>query len=242
VLRSESAAAHGESDSASSGSLGRVALVVGLLAAGGLGLCAAQQRERRLQEQAARSERLRLEAAAPPASQSGPADATPQSFVPSPYTPPVGALAFPSPRVEATPAAVKALPTPADDASPTPSSMEEEWARARELLDPPLQKIEAETAEMQQRSAQFLYTCLGSPPGNWLAAVKNGEFVKTGAPYSKYVGTMDCELARRQLVARGNVIKAELVAAEGLARTSRVLPGHLRKLVEAHQLEVWDAY
>ena len=218
-------------------------LVVGLLSAGGFGLyAAAQQRERRLQEQAARSERLRLEAAAPPAPQSGPADAAPQSFVPSPYTPPVGALAFPSPRVEATPAAVKALPAPANHASPSPTSMEEEWARAREILEPPLQKIEAETAELQQRSAQFLYTCLGSPSGNWLAAVKNGEFAKTGAPYSKYVGTMDCELARRQLVARGNVIKAELVAAEGLARTSRVLPGHLRKLVEAHQLEVWDAY
>jgi hypothetical protein len=120
--------------------------------------------------------------------------------------------------------------------------MEEEWARASELLESPLQKIEAETSELQQRSGPFAYTCLGSPPGNWLAAMKNAAFVKTGAPYSKYVGTMDCEFARRELVARGNVLKAELDAAEGLARTSRVLPGHWRKLVEGHQLDVWDSY
>ena len=120
--------------------------------------------------------------------------------------------------------------------------MEEEWAHASELLEPSLQKIEAETAELQQRSVRFAYTCLGSPPGNWLVAMKSAEFVKTGAPYSKYVGTMDCEFARRELVARGNVLKAELNTAEGLARTSRVLPGHWRKLVETHQLEIWDAY
>jgi hypothetical protein len=120
--------------------------------------------------------------------------------------------------------------------------MEEAWARASDLLESPLQKIEAETAELQQQSAPFAYTCLGSPPGNWLAAMKSGAFVKTGVPYSKFGVTMDCEFARRELVARGNVLKAELDAAQRLAHSHSVLPGHWRKLVETHQLDIWDSY
>jgi hypothetical protein len=53
---------------------------------------------------------------------------------------------------------------------------------------------------------------------------------------------MDCEFARRELVTRGNALKAELEAAERLARAHSVLPGHWRKLVETHRLDIWNAY
>ena len=246
LLRAESSAARGadETTSGVGGGFGRTVLGLALAAAAGYGLYAASlQREQRQQAaEAARQERIRLETAPRSGPDAGPPETTPRTFGPSPYTPPVGGtFSFPSPKSEATPEALKARVSPADS-SPSPTSMEEEWARASEILEPSLQKIEAETAELQQRSGPFTYTCLGSPPGNWLVAMKSAEFVKTGAPYSKYVGTMDCEGARRELVARGNVLKAELDTAQGLARTSRVLPGHWRKLVETHQLEIWDAY
>ena len=234
VLRSESPAAHRADDTASSsGSFGRIALVMLFVAAAGYAFHTAALRPRRPPVEAA---------SPPPLRESAPPETVPRVFVPSPYTPPAGAFALPSPRAEAPPTTLQARSTPVDDAGPSPTSMEAEWARASELLEPSLQKIAAETAELQQRSGPFAYTCLGSPPGNWLVAMKSAEFVKTGAAYSRYVGTMDCELVRRQLVARGNVVKAELDTAEGLARTSRILPGHWRKLVEAHQLEVWYSY
>ena len=245
LLRVESSSPARADETASSvATFGRFALALAIAAAGGYGLYVAdQQREQRQQAaEAARQERIRLETAPMSGPTAAPLETDPRTFAPSPYTPPIGGpLSFPSPKAEATPAALKARASPADS-SPSPTSMEEEWARASELLEPSLQKIEAETAELQQRSSRFTYTCLGSPPGNWLVAMKSAEFVKTGATYSKYVGTMDCELARRELVARGNVLKAELDTAEGLARTSRVLPGHWRKMVEAHQLDLWDAY
>jgi len=120
--------------------------------------------------------------------------------------------------------------------------MEEAWARASELLDPPLQKIDAETAELQQHYAPFASSCLASPDANWLVAMRSGAFVRGGMPYSKFGVTVDCEYGRRELVTRANAIKSELDAAERLAHSRSVLPGHWRKLVEAHQLDVWDAY
>jgi hypothetical protein len=120
--------------------------------------------------------------------------------------------------------------------------MEEAWARATELLESPLQKITAETAELQQHYAPFANTCLASPDANWLVAMKSGAFVRAGIPYSRFGVTVDCEFARRELVARGNVLKAELEAAQGLAHSHRVLPGHWRKLVETYQLDIWDSY
>jgi hypothetical protein len=120
--------------------------------------------------------------------------------------------------------------------------MEEAWARANELLESPLQRITEETAELQQRYSRFAYACLASPDANWLVAMRSGAFNRGGIPYNKYGVAMDCEFARRELVARADTVKAELEATERLARANSVLPGHWRKLLETHRLDVWDAY
>jgi hypothetical protein len=244
LLRVESAGASRVDDGAgtSAGTLGRTLLVLLLVAAAGYGFYAAiQQREERIQAAAAaQQDRIRIETT--PAGGEGPRPAatTAPVLAPSPYTPPAG-VALPSPRAETSPPVLK-RPGPADDSSPAPSSMEEAWARATDLLESPLQKVTAETAELQQQYAPFASSCLASPDANWLVAMKSGAFVRGGMPYSKFGVTVDCEFARRELVARGNVLKAELAAAESLAHSHRVLPGHWRKLLETHQLEIWDAY
>lgn len=243
VLRSESPSAPG-ADEGSSGRFLRTMLGLALAAAAAYGLyTAALQRERRQQAaEAARLERIRLETAPTSGVSAGPPETTPRTFGPSPYTPPVGgSFGFPSPKLEASPAAIKPRANP-DDASPSPTSMEEAWARASELLEPPLQKITEETSELQQHYAPFASACLASPDANWLVAMRSGAFVRGGLPYSRFGVTVDCEYGRRELVTRANVIKSELDAAERLAHSRSVLPGHWRKLVESHQLDVWDAY
>jgi len=244
VLRSESPAAPG-AERNPSGGFGRTVLGLALVAAAGYGLYAASlQREQRQQAaEAARQERIRLETAPRSGPSTGPPETTPRTFAPSPYTPPVGgALSLASPKTEATPAALKPRSNPADDASPSPTSMEEAWARASQLLEPSLEKISAETTELQQHYAPFASTCLASPDANWLVAMRSGEFVRGGVPYSRFGVTVDCEFGRRELIGRANVIKSEMDAAERLAHSSRVLPGHWRKLVETHQLDIWDSY
>ena len=246
VMWSESPAAHQAADGtgASPGSAGRALLVLALLAAAGYGLyAAAQKREQSLQAaEAAQQERQRLESKSAGAGVAPPTATPPAAFAPSTYTPPVGGgFGFPSPRADATPPPSKARPSPANGED-APTSMEDAWARASELLEAPLQKITAETAELQMRYAPFASTCLDSPAGNWLVAMRSGSFVRSGPTYSRFGVTMDCEFARRELVARGNTLKAEMDTAERLAHSHSVLPGHWRKLVEAHQLDIWDSY
>ena len=245
VLWRESPDAHrGDDRTGASSGLGRAVLGLGLIAAAGYGLYAAGlQREQRLQAtEAAQRDRIRLETTPTGGESARTPDTIPRTFAPSPYTPPAGGFAFPSPRAEMSPGALKTRPNPADDSSPSPTSMEEAWARANELLESPLQKITEETAELQQQYSPFAYACLASPDANWLVAMRSGAFIRGGIPYNKYGVAMDCEFARRELVARGNVVKAEMEAAEKLARANSVLPGHWRKLVETHQLDIWDAY
>jgi hypothetical protein len=246
VLWSESPDAHRATGGtgASSGGAGRTLLVLALIASASYGLyVAAEKRERSLQAaEEAQQERLRLEARAAGGGAPPPPTLAP-AFTPSTYTPPVGGpFTLSSPRVEAAPATSKGRLSPASDASPSQTSMEEAWARASELLEAPLQKITAETAELQMQYAPFASTCLDSPAGNWLVAMRSGTFVRGGPTYSRFGVTMDCEFARKELVARGNTLKAEMEAAERLAHSNRVLPGHWRKLVETHQLEIWEAY
>lgn len=249
VLRVEAPTAlRGDAEaSPSSSSVGRVVLAIVLVAAVGFGLyAAARQREQSLQAaQAAENERIRLGTSPPPGGETvRPAE---KAFAPSPYTlggatsssPFPGAL--PSARAEVPPA-TKSRPAPADDASPSPTAMEEAWARASELLEPSLQKISAETSELQQQYAPFAQSCLASPDGNWLVAMKVGRLVPSGLPFIKYGVVMDCDHARRELVGRGNALKAQLDVAERLAQSSRVIPGHWRQLVEMHQLDVWNQY
>ena len=245
LLRVESSSpVRADETTSSVATFGRFALALAIVAAAGYGLYVAdQQREARIQAaEAALQDRMRLERA-PAGERAAPPDTVPRILAPSPYTPPAGGgFAFPSPRAEAPTAALKPRPNPGNDASPSANSMEEAWARATELLESPLQRITEETAELQQHYSPFAYACLASPDANWLVAMKSGAFVRGGLPYIKFGVAMDCEFARRELVARGNSLKAELDAAERLARANSVLPGHWRKMVEAHQLDVWDAY
>jgi hypothetical protein len=185
-----------------------------------------------------------LESAPASAESAAPPETTPRNFAPTPYTPPVGgSFAFPSPKLEASPPAVKPRANPADDAGPSPTSMEEAWARASQLLEPTLEKISGETAELQQHYAPFASTCLASPDANWLVAMRSGAFVREGGmPYSRFGVTVNCDFGRRELIGRANVIKAEMEAAERLAHSRSVLPGHWRKLVETYQLDIWEAY
>jgi uncharacterized protein HemX len=94
LLRAESSAAReaDETTSGVGGSFGRTVLGLALAAAAGYGLYAASlQREQRQQAaEAARQERIRLETAPRSGPNAEPPEATPRTFAPSPYTPPVG--------------------------------------------------------------------------------------------------------------------------------------------------------
>ena len=250
VLRTEApAAVRGDRDeetAPSSSSFGWVALALALVAAAGFGLyTAARQREHDLQAAAAaEKERIRLQTA-PVREGARPGEKVPRITAPIPDTFAGGAASpfpFPSPRAETAPPTTKGRPVPAEDASPSPSAMEEEWARARELLEPTLQKISAETGELHQRYAPFAQACLAAPDANWLFAMRNGRLVASGARFIDNGPMVDCESTRRELVARGNQLKGEIDAAERLAHSSRVLPGHWRKLLETHELDIWDQY
>jgi len=249
VLRTEApAAGRGDRDeeTAPSSGFGWVALALALVAAGGFGLySAARQREQHLQAAAAaENERIRLQTARVREG-AQPGDKAPRIAAPIPDTFKGGAASpfpFPSRRAETTPPPTKGRPVPAEDASPSPSAMEEEWARARELLEPTLQKISAETGELRQRYAPFAQACLAAPDANWLVAMRNGRLVASGARFTDNGPMVDCESSRRELVARGNRLKSELDAEERLAHSSRVLPGHWRKLLEMHELDIWDQY
>jgi hypothetical protein len=243
VLRTEApAAGRGDRDeekAPSSSRFGWVALALALVAAAGLGLhAAARQREQDRQAAAAAAENERIRLARP-------GEKAPRITAPLPGTFAGGAASpfpFPSPRAETAPTTTKGRPVPAEEASPSPSAMEEEWARARELLEPTLQKISAETGELRQRYAPFAQACLAAPDANWLIAMRNGRLVASGARFIDNGPMVDCESTRRDLVARGNRLKGEIDAAERLAHSSRVLPGHWRKLLETYELDIWDQY
>jgi hypothetical protein len=129
------------------------------------------------------------------------------------------------------------------DASPSPTGMEEAWARATELLEPDLQRIADETSALRDTYAPFADRCLArDADANWLVAMKTGTLVPAGIPFTDQGTTLDCPGHRRRLVARGDQVKSELDAAERTARTAGVLPGHWRKLLAAHQLDLWDRY
>jgi hypothetical protein len=54
-------------------------------------------------------------------------------------------------------------------------------------------------------------------------------------------GTATCEDERKTLIARASEVKGQFDDTERLARASGVLPGHWRKLLALHQLEVWGS-
>jgi hypothetical protein len=188
----------------------------------------------------------------PPAT---PAVESPASPDPSAATPPATAEAAPTEsRAVTTTTLAAAMPAraapapPAEtrpaappDTSPSPTAMEEAWARAQELLDRPLRQIAAETSTLQQDCATFAYKCLTSTEGNCLAAMKTAPLVNGAVPFAGNV-VVDCEGAKRKLVARGDALKAQLDALETQSRQAGVLPGHWRQLRSAQGLDVWDRY
>jgi hypothetical protein len=118
--------------------------------------------------------------------------------------------------------------------------MEEAWTRATALLDRPLDGISSATRALEQDCTIFADACLSSS-ANCLTSVKSATIVAGSAPF---VGNLriDCEAERRRLVARADAVKAQLDDAERQARVGGVLPGHWRRLLASHALELWDRY
>jgi hypothetical protein len=160
--------------------------------------------------------------------------------MPPGYTPPAGWIPA-LPRPAATPAPSPS-PSAGPEGSPKPSSMEEEWEKATTLLEPPFQKIAAASGVLQASYQRFASQCLdpsAAGAGSWLEAMRNAP-LRPGIQVVE--GGLDCVGARETLVGRANQLRSELSVAADTARTHRVLPGHWRKLVAAHQLEMWEQF
>lgn len=131
-----------------------------------------------------------------------------------------------------------------------PTATEADWDRAVALLDLPLRRIAAETSELELGYHRFADPCVartsepastGSGDSDWLATLKTARLIP-GVTLREKGATVDCEGARRLLVARANGLKSALDENERLARTSGVRPEHWRQLVAVHLLEGWDRY
>jgi hypothetical protein len=176
----------------------------------------------------------------PASGRAGASPDTAAALLPPGYTPPAGWMS-PPPRT-LTPAAMPLSSPKAPEGSPTRSSMEEEWEKASALLDPPLQKIAAGSGALQASYQQFASQCLApnaAGSGPWLETMRNAP-LRGGIQVVE--GGLDCQAARETLMGRANQLRSELSAASDTARTNRVLPGHWRKLVAAHQLEAWEQF
>jgi hypothetical protein len=228
---------------------GGALLVIVLVAACGFALYAAKRQRSRSIEAAALAESGRQQSSATPMaspSAPGPGDGTLRERPPG-YTPPVGWLP-PRPRMEPVPAPLPSAKVADAASSPALTAMEQEWEKALAILDPRLEKIAMETDSLQSSYYPFAARCLAPEAGGatgtdgaWLSSLKNAPLVG-GIQVTEMVPSVDCASARAALIARANRVKSALRASEDLARTSSVLPGHWRKLVATHQLEVWERY
>jgi len=120
-------------------------------------------------------------------------------------------------------------------------------------LDLVLRRIAADTSVLELGYRKFADPCvaprhdpssigLGSAPDrDWLASLKTARLV-SGVTLREHGATVDCETARRSLVARADGLKSDLAAAETLAHTNGVRPEHWRDLMAVHQLDVWARY
>jgi hypothetical protein len=158
--------------------------------------------------------------------------------------PTLPAIATPPRRAARAP--VSAGP-PARASETGPSSTQGDWTRA---VDLPLRRVAADTSVLELRYRPFADACLRSgtdavpgaaPSRGWLASLKTAE-LRSGVTLVEAGATMDCEAARRRLVARADALKADLDAAGELARAGGARPAHWRKLLAVHQLDVWDGY
>jgi hypothetical protein len=219
---------------------GRVLLAILLVAMCGVVAYTALRQRMQAEDAAAAAEleRRRNAAASTPTGSVVSPDASAPPM-PQGYTPPAGWVAA-LPRPAATPVPSPSPSPKGPEGSPTPSSMEEEWEKASALLEPPLQKIAAGSGALQASYQRFASQCLDSAAasgGSWLEAMRNAP-LRPGIQVVE--GGLDCVGARDTLVGRANQLRSEMSAAADSARTNGILPGHWRKLVAAHQLEMWE--
>lgn len=147
-----------------------------------------------------------------------------------------GAAGASTPRVGKEPTAVAPVIRPA------PTAAEQEWARAKDLLDLPLRKIAADTSVLELSSRPFEEACVDSaPPRGGLASFKTAA-LRSGVTLRDKGATVDCETARKSLIARADALKSDLDAAEKVGRSNGVLAAHWRRLLATHELDVWDRY
>ena len=219
---------------------GRALLVVGLVAICGVIFYTALRQRMAVEDAAAAaaSERRRSAAAEAPGSAPSP-EAAP--VLPPGYTPPAAWISAP-PRAAAPDAAIPSSSPRAED-TPTASSMEEEWEKASTLLEPALRKIAGGSGALQASYERFAAQCLdraASGSGrSWLETMRSAP-LRTGIQVVE--GGLDCVAERQALLGRANQLRTELAAAADAARTNRVLPGHWRRLMAAHQLEMWEQF
>jgi len=126
------------------------------------------------------------------------------------------------------------------------TAAETDWDRATALLDLPLRRIEADASVLALDYRPFAEACL-APRGasaardEWLASLKAAPVI-AGVTLREKGATIDCETARRRLLARADRLKADLGDSERLGQTSGVRPEHWRQLLALHGLEGWDRY
>jgi hypothetical protein len=144
-------------------------------------------------------------------------------------------------------------PRGATAVAPAPPSTEQEWARTKELLDLPLRKIAADTSVLELSYRPFAEACVDSAghsssfardparDSDWLASLKTAA-LRSGVTLREKGAAVDCETARKGLIARADALKSDLDASEEVAQANGVLPAHWRRLLLTHELEVWDRY
>jgi hypothetical protein len=120
-------------------------------------------------------------------------------------------------------------------------------------LDLPLRRIAAETSVLELDYRRFADPCVAPPSDpssiglrsardrDWLASLKTARLL-SGVTLREHGATVDCETARKTLVARADALKSDLDAARNLAQTNGVRPEHWQRLMATHLLEVWERY
>ena len=89
---------------------------------------------------------------------------------------------------------------------------------------------------------RFADPCVAPPVDrDWLASLKTARLI-SGVTLREHGATVDCETARKTLVARADALKSDLDAARNLAQASGVRPEHWQRLVATYLLEVWERY
>jgi hypothetical protein len=154
---------------------------------------------------------------------------------------------------EATYPALPAMPTSKRPARPPSTRHVAAGSTTADILDLSLRKIAAETSVLELSYRPFAEACLAtasdvSSPrpgsaagGGWLASLKTAR-LRAGITLRDKGATVDCDTARRSLVARADALKSDLDATGSVARTNGVLSGPWRTLLAKYELEAWDRY